>query len=50
MNKREAGLLFAPATGEKTRRMLRKKAQKGRGYLAELSDSASEIGKKITRS
>jgi gas vesicle protein len=45
-----AGLLFAPASGEKTRRMLRKKAEKGQEYLAELSDSAGEIGKKMTRS
>lgn len=45
-----AGLLFAPATGEKTRRMLRKKAEKGGQYLADLSDSAGEIGKKITGS
>jgi gas vesicle protein len=45
-----AGLLFAPATGEKTRRMLRKRAERGGAYLAELSDSAAELGKKMTAS
>jgi gas vesicle protein len=45
-----AGLLFAPASGEKTRRMLRKHAEKGGAYLAELSDSAAELGKKMTGS
>jgi gas vesicle protein len=45
-----AGLLFAPATGEKTRRMLRKRGEKGGAYLAELSESAAELGKKMTGS
>jgi gas vesicle protein len=42
-----AGLLFAPTSGEKTRRLLRKEAKKGQQYLAELSDSVSEMGRKV---
>ena len=41
------GLLFAPKSGEKTRRWLRRKAELGQKYLAQLSDSASEIGEKM---
>jgi CheY-like chemotaxis protein len=43
-----AGLLFAPTNGEKTRRLLWKEARKGRHYLTDVRDSASEIAKKMT--
>jgi gas vesicle protein len=44
-----AGMLFAPASGEKTRRSLRKKAEKGERYLAELRRAASEIRKQVAK-
>ena len=41
------GILFAPKSGEETRRLLREKAEEGKGYIKKRSDelieSASEI-------
>lgn len=42
-----ARLLFALASGEKTRRLLRKEANTGQQYLGDLSDSVKEIGRKM---
>jgi len=44
-----AGVLFAPASGERTRRLLRKEIQRGTRAIGEIGHSASEIGRKVLR-
>jgi len=44
-----AGLLFAPASGDKTRRVLRREIQRGTRAIGGISDSASEIGRKVLK-
>jgi gas vesicle protein len=42
-----AGLLLAPAKGEKIRRLLRKEIKKGAAKVGEVGDSAAEIGRRM---